>query len=117
MLKELKHRSLDVWQISRILVKDIYRVSDQFPNQEKYELSAHVRKTAVSVISNIAEGASRKTIKERKRFWEIARSSLVELDTQLQITIDLGYASENEFKQIEKSMRSIFKMLSVMMRQ
>jgi len=114
MLNELWHRSLEVWQLSRVLVKDVYVLSKTFPASEQFALTSHIRRTSVSVLSNISEGAARKTIKDRKRFYNIARASLSELDAQLQIAEDLEYFTRADSVEIENKMRSIFKLLTVM---
>ncbi|MGH1363197.1 MAG: four helix bundle protein [Calditrichia bacterium] len=116
MLEELWHRSLEVWDISRELIKELYVLTSDFPKSEAFGLTAHSRRTGISIISNISEGATRKSAKERKRFYEIARSSLTELDAQLQIAMDLGYFEKSSVSSMEKKMRSIFKLLTVMMR-
>jgi len=116
MLEELKHRSLEVWKLSRSLVKDIYLISRQFPDFEQYCLTSHIRKTSISILSNISEGAGRRTLKDRKRFYIIARASLTELDAQLQIALDLNYFKRDEASEIENKMRSIFKLLTAMLK-
>ncbi len=79
----MNHKNLDVWKLSIGLVKELYKLSERFPSTENYGITHQLRKAAVSIPSNIAEGASRKSLTERKRFFEIARSSLVEIDTQI----------------------------------
>jgi len=73
-----------------------------------------MRRAAVSIFSNLTEGASRKSDKDRKRFYRISRSSLVELDTQLEISINLNYLNNNKSKKVEKLANKIFEMLSNM---
>ncbi|MGH8025896.1 MAG: four helix bundle protein [Pseudoxanthomonas sp.] len=85
------HYRLDVWKDSMRLARDIYRVSASFPDSERFGLTAQIRRCAVSVPSNIAEGAGRGTPKEYARHLRIARGSLMELDTQLWIARDLGF--------------------------
>lgn len=80
MLK-LNHKKLTVWEKSIDFVKEVYRLTDNFPSEEKFGLISQVRRAAVSVSSNLSEGASRKSEKERRRYYEIARSTLVEIDT------------------------------------
>lgn len=72
------------------LVKTIYEATDAFPDQERYGLTSQLRRSAVSVPSNIAEGAARGSSAELTRFLQIARASLMELDTQLWLAKDLG---------------------------
>ena len=91
-----KHHDLIVWQEARILVKDIYTVTKQFPREEIYALTSQMRRAAVSVPSNISEGAARTSKKEFLQFLSIARGSLSELETQVILTTDLGYLKNNE---------------------
>ena len=85
------HYGLDVWKDSMRLARDIYRVSASFPDSECFGLTAQIRRCAVSVPSNIAEGAGRGGRKEYAHHLRIARGSLMELDTQLWIARDLGF--------------------------
>lgn len=79
-----------------------------------YGLTSQMRRAAVSVASNIAEGASRRSAIERKRFYEIARSSLVEIDTQLEISLNLKFCTNEDLLAIGDPMNHIFAMLSRM---
>ena len=81
---------LEVWQLARKLVKEIYDITKEFPDNEKYGLTKQIRRAAISVSSNIAEGTSRKTGKEQARFTQIAYSSLIEILNQLILSVDLG---------------------------
>ena len=76
---ELSHKKLEVYKLSMCLVKDIYELTESFPKHELYSLVNQTRRAAISVSSNIAEGASRTSPKEKKRFYEIAEDLLVEL--------------------------------------
>jgi len=106
-----KHKKLDVWNLGVQLTTKIYAVTNDFPDHELYGLTSQLRRAAVSVPSNIAEGSSRKSPKERNRFFEIARSSLVEVDTQLEIAIKLNYISEEQIDGLEDKLEHIFAML------
>jgi four helix bundle protein len=86
-----KHHDLLVWQQGIELVKAIYAVTVHFPPTETYGLVSQMRRAAVSVPSNIAEGAARDSNKEFAQFLVIARGSLSELDTQLRISTELGF--------------------------
>lgn len=89
------HYDLDVWKKSLNLVTDIYKITSDFPKEEKFGLGSHLRKTAISIPSNIAEGAARKGNKEFIRFLYISLGSLSELDTQLLISENLEYLNYN----------------------
>jgi len=81
-----------------LLVKEIYRVTESFPNSEKYGLSNQIQRAAVSVVSNIAEGVSRFSLKEQLRFIEIAYGSLTEVYCQLMIAMDLNYINKEKLE-------------------
>lgn len=115
MLK-LNHKNLNVWKKSIQLILEVYRLTDNLPPEEKYGLTSQLRRAALSVPSNIAEGASRKSERERIRFYVIARSSLVEIDTQIEIAILLGYLSKKEISEAEKLANEIFGMLTAMVK-
>jgi four helix bundle protein len=85
------HEGLDVWQEAMSLVETIYACSSRFPDSERFGLTSQIRRSAVSIPSNIAEGAARKSKLELIRFLSIARGSLSELDTQLQIAVRLKF--------------------------
>ncbi|MEJ5208902.1 four helix bundle protein [Denitratimonas sp. CY0512] len=85
------HERLDVWRDAMRLVEAVYRYSHQFPDTERFALTQQMRRSAISIPSNIAEGAARRSRAEYLRFLSIARGSLSELDTQLQIAERLGY--------------------------
>jgi four helix bundle protein len=97
------HKRLETWQQSMLLVKTVYEITDVFPKGEMFGLISQMRRAAVSVPSNIAEGVARGGSKEYVHFLNIARGSLSELDTQLEIARMLDYlpASHAVFTQIE----------------
>ncbi|MCK4620867.1 MAG: four helix bundle protein [Desulfuromonadales bacterium] len=90
------HYQLQAWQVSMKLVKLIYVWSNCFPPEEKYGLCSQIRRAAVSVPSNIAEGAARRGSREFAHFLSIARGSLSELETQYLIAIDLGFSQADQ---------------------
>ena len=91
-----KHRDLHAWQRAIELVKVIYRLTAAFPDSERFGLTAQMRRAAVSVPSNIAEGAARTTTREFLHFLGVARGSLSELDTQLVIAQELAYSGQTD---------------------
>jgi four helix bundle protein len=110
----LSHKNIEVYKIALQLVKEIYRITKLLPKEEMYGLISQLRRAGVSVSSNLAEGAARKSSKEKKRFYEISRSSLVEVDTQIEICLLLDYLKKEDQIQLEKYMESVFRMLSKM---
>jgi len=110
----LSHKKLDVYQISLNLIKKVYKATRQFPKKEQFVLISQVRRAAVSVVCNMAEGASRISKLEKKRFYEISRSSAVELDTQFEIAIILEYYKQGQMAELEQYLESTFRILSKM---
>lgn len=97
---------LDVWHDARLFVKEIYQLTSKFPKEERYGLSSQLQRAAVSVISNITEGTSRFSDKEKLRFIEISYTSLMEVYCQLIVTLDLEYITVN---QLENQKMTVFK--------
>ncbi len=87
------HKNLDVWKRALVLAEQTYVVTRAFPAEERYGLSAQMRRAAVSVLSNISEGAARRTRTEYIQFLHIARGSLAELDAQLALAERLSFAA------------------------
>lgn len=110
----LSHKNLEVYKISLLLVKEVYAITKVFPKEEQFALVNQLRRAVISVCSNIAEGAARRTKPDRRRFYEIARSSLVEVDTQMEAALILNYANKEQTISIENYLESVFKMLSKM---
>jgi four helix bundle protein len=110
----LSHKNLEVYKISLQFVKEIYAITKLFPKEEQFVLVTQLRRAAVSVSSNLAEGSSRISPKEKKRFYEIARGSLVEVDTQIEISLLLNYVKNEDILEFEKYSESVFRMLSKM---
>ena len=96
------------------LVREVYKLTTHFPKYEQYVLVSQLRRAAISVCSNIAEGASRASKAEKKRFYEISRGSAVEIDTQIEITLILEYLKKDQITELEKYLESVFRMLSKM---
>jgi four helix bundle protein len=99
----LSHKKPDVYQIAMNMVKEVYKATASFPKEEKYTLISQIRRAVVSVCSNIAEGASRFSKKEKKRFYEISRSSLVEMDTHF----ELEQYIESTFRMLSKMINNL----------
>jgi len=113
MLK-LNHKKLAVWEKSLKLIKEVYRLTAKLPKEEQYVLTSQLRRASISVASNIAEGASRKSIIERKRFYQISRSSSVEIDTQIEICKLLEYFIDNDLNDIDIELNNVFALLTAM---
>ncbi len=110
---ELNHKKLDVWNESLELVRMIYQLTNKLPKEEKFGLVSQINRASVSVLSNLSESSARRSAKERKRFYEISRSSLVEIDTQLEILIVLDLLDKKfHLKSLESQIKKVFAMLS-----
>lgn len=112
MYLHLNHKSLIICGISKDLVLECYRLIRHLPKEEHFVMAAQIRRAALSVHLNIAEGASRKSLKERKRFYEIARSSLIEIDAALDIADSLAYLKNFEIHALSDLMLQSFKILT-----
>jgi four helix bundle protein len=110
-MDDFYYRKLKVYHQSVRLVKDIYFLTDQFPQQERNGLINQIQRAAISIPSNIAEGMGRFSIKERMHFIEIAYGSLMEVMCQLEIAESLNYINNDQFKTQEIQVSEISKML------
>lgn len=109
---KIKHyKELLIWQKSMVLVKDIYNISAHFPQDEKYGLVSQMRRAAVSIPSNIAEGHNRDSLKEYLRFLSIAQGSLAELETQIALASMLKYIDVTTEDKLLKQADEIGKMM------
>ena len=111
-METFNFQKLRVYQESRKMVKDIYLLLRKYPNNEQYAICDQMRRSAVSVPSNIAEGMSRTSKKEQIHFLEISYGSLMELFCQLEISKDINYINEEDFSLLEKEILVIAKQLS-----
>ena len=110
------YHDLKVWQRGMKLVEQVYTLTEPFPASEKYELTSQLRRAAVSVPSNIAEGWGHSSQKQYIHFLELARSSLFEIETQIRIANRLGYANADERDQLLSETDAQSKMLLSLMR-
>ena len=106
------YRKLGVYANSKKYVADIYRLLQKFPNEERFAMCNQLRRTAVSITSNIAEGMGRFSDKEKLHFIEIAFGSLYETMSQIELALDFNYITQNEFNNMEEQVVVISKMLS-----
>ena len=106
------YKELDVWKKARAFVKEIYIITRDFPNEEKYGLMSQMRRCAVSIPSNIAEGYGRQFKKETVQFLHISRGSLYELETQMYIAYDLSFISEEKLNKLFADLEECRRLLS-----
>lgn len=108
------HRDLRVWQQSIDFVSSIYLMTRSLPKEELFGLVSQMRRTAVSVPSNIAEGYARGTDKEKIHFLRISSGSMSELETQLTLCLKLGYISQEEYNTTSEKLVSVWKQLNAL---
>src|SRR3989338_687290 len=102
---------LDAWKEGHTLVLDIYKITKRFPKEEIFGLISQMRRCVVSITSNIAEGFSRQSYKEKLQFYSIAQGSVTELQNQLLISKDVNYITENEFQNISEQAIKVHKII------
>jgi four helix bundle protein len=112
MMKTQHYRDVRVWQKGMELARDVYRYTQQFPKQETFGLTSQMRRAAVSVPSNIAEGKGRLTDRAFTVFLGHARGSLFELETQISLASDLGYLGEKEGRALAEQCAELGRMLN-----
>lgn len=110
------YKDLIVWQKAFELTKEIYRLTSLFPREEQYGLSSQLRRASVSVVSNIAEGFSRKSPKENFQFNSVAFGSTSEIETQLLLAKELKFAPMVDFTKSESLLLEVRKMLNAIFR-
>src|SRR5215510_13875710 len=106
------HHKLEAWNKAVELVIDIYRTTDSFPKEERYGLTSQIRRAAVSVPANIAEGAARFSSKEFARFLSNAQGSASELETELMIAHRLGYLDDASFSKLANQLERIGRLIT-----
>lgn len=114
MFLQLSHTKTDVFAASKSFALECYKVTRSFPSEERFAMTQQIRRAALSVHLNIAEGCSRKSTAERKRFFEIARGSVIEVDTALDIASNLEYVTPDKLIVLGQYLISTFKQLSAM---
>jgi four helix bundle protein len=108
-------KELKVWQKARCLVKYTYILTKKFPKEEMFALTSQVKRAVVSISSNIAEGCGRGTNKQLHYFLEVAQGSSCELETELILSFDLGFITEEELTKAQSSLIEIQRMLQSLM--
>jgi four helix bundle protein len=114
MLKN--YTELKVWQKACQLCLEIYKITKDFPREERYGLTAQIRRAAVSIPSNIAEGYGRRTLGEYIQSLTIAYGSICELETQVLLSNDLTYIKEENFDKLQRNIKEIERMLKALIR-
>ena len=113
MFIKISHQNFPVYISSKNLATECYKITENFPGTEKFALVQQIRRAAVSVVLNIVEGLSRRSNQERKRYFEISRGSIIEIDAAFEISQTMGYLkSMNSNTKIESSMNETFAQLS-----
>lgn len=105
---------LDVWQNARVFVKDIYLVTETFPDKEKFGITNQMRRASLSIAANIAEGFARSSGLEKARFINISYSSCIEVINFLILSLDLEFISEEQYLKLRKSAESITNQLNAL---
>jgi four helix bundle protein len=114
MFLELAHTKLNVFTGTKELTIECYRITKNFPVDEKYAMVQQIRRAALSAHLNLAEGSSRRSDNERKRYFEIARGSVIEIDTAFGVAVELGYCQKADLELLGVLILKIFKQLSVL---
>ncbi|HYU27011.1 MAG TPA: four helix bundle protein [Thermoanaerobaculia bacterium] len=110
------YRDLLVWQKARVLAKDIYLMTRSFPREETFALVQQMRRAAVSILCNIAEGRGRRTRPDYRHFVLMARGSAFELETQIIVAADIGYVAETTAESLAERTTEIARMLNGLLR-
>ena len=105
---------LIVYQKSRFLVKDVYKLVQCFPEYERFALCSQLRRSIVSVPSNIAEQTGRTSVKEKQHFLEIANGSLMEAYCQLQLAVDLNYITEEDLHKLRDDFHDVSRLIKAL---
>ncbi len=112
MLRKFSFENLEVYEKARALVSDVYRIQNVLPKEERFGLGDQIRRAAVSILANLAEGSGRQSIKEKVHFIEISYGSLMEVFCELQTACDIGYMKEEQLNALRQQFTDIAKMLS-----
>jgi len=114
MFLQLNHQRLDVFVTAKQFTLECYKLTKLLPAEERFNMTQQIRRAALSVCLNIAEGASRKSLAERKRYYEVARGSIIEIDAALDISTELQYCRKENMQSLGEFMQRTFSMLSKM---
>lgn len=101
------HEKLKSWQLAKLFAKRVYDVTASYPATERYGLIEQLRRAAVSVMSNLAEGSGRTNARDQAHFSQLAYGSLMETDAQLQLSMDLGYLPETLYRELRQTVQEL----------
>jgi len=108
------HEKLETWQLAKALAKQVYTLTSAFPKEERFGLVDQMRRAAVSVMSNLAEGCGRTSARDQAHFSQLAFGSLLELDAQHQLSLDLGFLGKDEYQAIRSVITDLVKKISAL---
>ena len=110
----LPHEKLEVWHVSKFLAKRVYQITAGFPKEEQFGLVDQMRRAGVSVMSNLAEGCGRTSARDQAHFSQMAFGSLLELDAQFQLALDLTFLAERDYQETRASIIELVKRISAL---
>ena len=113
-MNKYSYKNLNVYQDAKSLVVDVYKVLKLFPAEEKYALCDQIRRAVISITSNIAEGMNRMSDKEKAHFIGVAYASMMEVDSQLEVSLELGYLTSELYNTLEEKIDCIARQLSAL---
>ena len=113
-MKKFSFERLLFWDEIRVLVKKVYQITAAFPESEKFGLISQMRRSSISISSNIAEGTSRVSFKDQAHFSQIAFSSMMELLSQLIVSVDLGYLNEETHNEIREMIENLSRQINAL---
>ena len=113
-MNDYSYKTLNVYKEAKNLVIRVYDLLKQYPIEERYALCDQIRRATISITSNIAEGMSRYSNKEKVHFLEISYASMMEVDSQLDISVDLKYISQEEYESLEEQINNVGRQLSAL---
>ena len=116
MVLKLAHTNLDIYKVSTDFVLECYKITKCFPADERFTLIQQIRRAALTVFLNIAEGFTRKSIAERIRFFQVSRGSLIEVDAAIDLSLSLGYCKKEDLVIFTSLISRAFQMLSAMIK-
>ena len=111
-MRKFYFEKLDVWQESRLFIREVYEISKSFPDEERFGMTSQVRRASMSIAANIAEGSSRKTDKDKARFVNMAFSSAIEVLNYLIVSNDFGWIKEDEYRKLRSDIEKITNQLN-----